>query len=309
MGVLFTLILAGFCLTKTGILPKNTEIVLARLGNNLFMPAAVLRVFIENCTPDRLKTVWSIFAAGTGIGLIMVFIAVFTGKRCTKDPYLRNSYTYVLSFSNFGFMGNAVVSADFPDIFLEYLTFTMPLWIMVNFWGIPYLLTPADAGGHRRSVPGRLRALANPIFLAMTAGAAISLLQIKLPSFLLSAITVSEGCIFPISMLLVGTIAAGMDYRKVVSVKNIYIVSFLRLIVFPMIFIGFFSFIPASRAVVVCTVCSLAMPLGTTTVIVPGSYGKDTSVAAGMAIFSHLASGITIPFVFYALDKVLGMGG
>ncbi len=39
--------------------------------------------------------------------------------------------------------------------------------------------------------------------------------------------------------------------------------------------------------------------LGLNTVVVPSAYGKDTSVASGMALVPHVASIVTIPLVFW----------
>lgn len=54
-----------------------------------------------------------------------------------------------------------------------------------------------------------------------------------------------------------------------------------------------------SKNIVVCTICSLAMPLGLSTLVILGGYGKDASVAAGIAIASYLLSVATIPIIFY----------
>ena len=70
---------------------------------------------------------------------------------------------------------------------------------------------------------------------------------------------------------------------------------------FPLIFIAVMQFVPMSETVRVCALCSLAMPLGLNTIVVPSAYGKDTSVAAGMAIISHLLSCLTIPLMFMFL--------
>ena len=114
-------------------------------------------------------------------------------------------------------------------------------------------------------------------------------------------ITVTGNCMSPLAMMLTGITIANMDVKKVLSVKSIYVVSGVRLIVFPLIFIGLFRLMPLPQNVVVCTICSLAMPLGLSTLVVPGGYGKDTSVAAGMAIVSHLLSAVTIPVIFYLM--------
>jgi predicted permease len=75
--------------------------------------------------------------------------------------------------------------------------------------------------------------------------------------------------------------------------------------VFPLLFIGIFMLVPMNETIRVCTICSLAMPLGLSTIVVPSGYGKDTSVAAGMTIVSHLLSALTIPLMFYLMMNVL----
>ena len=46
---------------------------------------------------------------------------------------------------------------------------------------------------------------------------------------------------------------------------------------------------------------AMMLTLGLSTLVILGGYGKDTSVAAGIAVVSHLLSAITIPVIFYLL--------
>lgn len=299
MMVLFLLIFLGFILVKLKALPENSNTVLSKLENNLFVPALVLGTFVENFTVDKLGTAWKLFLISFVICIFMMFPAIFIARCCSKEQYIRNIYTYGLVFSNFGFMGNAVVSAVFPELFLDYLIFTMPLWTMIYTWGVPCLLIPSE--GERQTIGTKLKAFANPMFVALIIGMLIGIAGIQLPMFLTTTITTTGSCMSPVAMLLTGITVANMDLKRVLSIKSIYVVSLVRLVVFPLLFIGLFCFIPVSETVRVCTICSLAMPLGLTTLVVPGAYGKDTSVAAGMAIVSHLLSAITIPIIFYIM--------
>jgi predicted permease len=299
MLVLFSLILMGYVVAKVKVVPENSATVLSKLENNLFVPALVLGTFVENFTIEKLSTAWKLFLISFVICIVMMFLAIVVAKCCSKDQYIRNIYTYGLAFSNFGFMGNAVVSAVFPEIFLEYLIFTMPLWTMIYMWGVPCLLIPSEEG--KQTIKTRLKSFANPMFAAMVIGVVIGLSGIKLPSFLSTAVSVTGSCMSPIAMMLTGITIANMDVKKVLSIKSIYVVSIIRLLAFPLIFIGVFKFVPMSQNIVVCTICSLAMPLGLSTLVIPGGYGKDTSVAAGMAVVSHLLSAITIPVIFYIM--------
>lgn len=299
MLVLFSFILMGYVLAKWKAIPENSAAVLSKLENNLFVPALVLGTFVGNFTVEKLSAAWKLFFISFIICFIMMFLAVLVSKLCSKDQYIRNIYTYGLAFSNFGFMGNAVVSAVFPEIFFDYLIFTMPLWTMIYLWGVPCLLIPSEEG--RQTIKTRLKGFVNPMFIAMVLGIIIGLSGIKLPNFLSTTINTTGNCMSPVAMILTGITVASKNLKKVLSIKSIYAISIIRLILFPLAFIGIFKIFPMPQNIMVCTICSLAMPLGLSTLVIPGGYGKDTSVAAGMAIVSHLLSTITIPMIFYIM--------
>ena len=303
MLVLFLLIAMGYLLAKLKVVPENSDTVLSKLENYLFVPALVLGTFASNFTLEKLCSAWKLFGISFGICFVMMGLAVLIARCCSKDSYIRNIYTYGLAFSNFGFMGNAVVSVVFPDMFLDYLIFTMPLWTMIYLWGVPCLLIPSGEG--KQTLKSRLKAFANPMFAAMLVGMAIGLIGIPMPSFFSQAVDVTGACMSPVAMLLTGITVAKMDLKKILSIKSIYVVSLVRLLVFPLLFVGLFAFVPAAKNIAVCTVCSLAMPLGLNTIVVPRGYGKDTSVAAGMTLVSHLLSAITIPVMFYLMMKII----
>ena len=52
------------------------------------------------------------------------------------------------------------------------------------------------------------------------------------------------------------------------------------------------------KTIFLCALCSLQMPLGLNTIVIPSAYGKDASVGASMAIISHLLAVLTIPLMF-----------
>ena len=302
MLVLFLLIMMGYVVAKINVVPDNSATVLSKLENNLFVPALVLGTFAGNFRVEKLNIAWKLFLVSFLICFVMMLLAVIVAKCCSKDQYIRNIYTYGLAFSNFGFMGNAVVNAVFPEMFLDYLIFTMPLWTMIYLWGVPCLLIPTSEG--KQTIGGRLKSFANPMFIAMIIGIVIGLCDITLPRFMTEVIDVAGACMSPVAMLLTGITVAKMDLKKILSIKSLYVVTLVRLIIFPMIFIAIFYFVPSSKNIVVCTICTMAMPLGLSTIVIPGGYGKDTSVAAGMTLVSHLLSAITIPFIFYLMMRI-----
>ena len=127
MLVLFSYILLGYVIARLKAVPDNSATVLSKLENNLFVPALVLGTFAGNFRIEKLSAAWQLFAVSFLICFVMMLLAVVVSRCCSKDAYIRKIYTYGLAFSNFGFMGNAVVNAVFPEMFLDYLIFTMPL--------------------------------------------------------------------------------------------------------------------------------------------------------------------------------------
>jgi len=302
-GFLFLFILMGYLLARKKLIPDNSQAVLSKLENYVFIPALVLGTFIGNFTPEKITVAAELLLGSLGLGLIAIVLSLLCVRFCSRDPYERSIYTYGLCFSNFGFMGNAVVSALFPDIFMEYLIFTLPLWSLIYLWGVPVLLL-GDSGS-KPTLAQRLKNFVNPMFVCTLLGMLIGILGIPVPEFIGSAVSAAGSCMSPIAMLLTGMTIARFDLKAVLGIKSVYLVTALRLLVYPLVFIGVMLLVPMEPVFATCALCSLAMPLGLNTIIIPSALGKDTKVASGMALVSHVLSCVTIPAVLMLFEHLL----
>ena len=300
MAFLFILIILGYVLAKLKLVPDNTESVLSKLENYIFIPALVMGTFVQHFTLEKLSTAKDLLLTSLIIELIVIPLSMLCVRFCAKDKYIQNIYLYGLCFSNFGFMGNAIVSSLFPEIFLEYLLFTLVLWIVIYIWGVPVLLTSDQS--KTRSVKQTLKAFVNPMFISMIIGIIIGLTNIQVPSFVDNLLSSLGSCMSPVAMLLTGMTVARSKLLNLLKLKSIYIVSILRLLVYPLLFIVMSILIPINHTLFMCALCSLAMPLGLNTIVIPKAYGKDTTIASGMALVSHLLSCVTIPLIFYLVS-------
>ena len=302
-GFLFLFILMGYLLARKKLIPDNSQAVLSKLENYVFIPALVLGTFIGNFTPEKITVAAELLLGSLGLGQIAIVLSLLCVRFCSRDPYERSIYTYGLCFSNFGFMGNAVVSALFPDIFMEYLIFTLPLWSLIYLWGVPVLLL-GDSGS-KPTLAQRLKNFVNPMFVCTLLGMLIGILGVPVPEFIGSAVSAAGSCMSPIAMLLTGMTIARFDLKAVLGIKSVYLVTALRLLVYPLVFIGVMLLVPMEPVFATCALCSLAMPLGLNTIIIPSALGKDTKVASGMALVSHVLSCVTIPAVLMLFEHLL----
>ena len=323
MIYLFGFIIIGYVLYKLKAVPDNAMTSLSRLESMLFIPCLVLGTFIESFTVEKLAISGTLFLISAAMLLIMIPVAILISRLIYRgDEYLQKIATYGLTFANFGYMGNAVMQAVFPDIFAEYLIFVMPLWIGIYTWAVPTLLIGNESTDAKKSEDGkrritlsdigrRLKPLLNPMFIAMLIGMVLGLTGVGkyIPQSVMSIVTVSGNCMSPIAMLLTGMTVAASDIKILLSKPKTYILSAIRLLCIPLIFLLVFSILPKgevfSDTFFTCAMCALAMPLGLNTIVVPKGYGKDTTDAAGMALISHTLSIATIPLIFYLFELLV----
>lgn len=295
--LLLTFVATGYILAKIKVVGQDSVGVLAKLENWLFMPALVMGTFIDKFTIATISSTWKLLLCGFAVVFATIPVAASICRLVHKeDEYLRKICTYGLIISNFGFVGNPVMLALFPEIFFEYLIFTIPYWIMLQIWGVPRYLIPNEAG--KKGIRATAKNLVNPMFAGMVIGMIIGLLQIPVPGFLTNAIKVSGDCMSPVAMLLTGITVSTISLKKTFTDFKIYTLSIARLVAIPLAFAAVLNLCGADRTTFICTVCALAMPLGTNNIIVPSAYGLDTSHAAGLAIISHMMCCVTIPLVF-----------
>lgn len=300
ISYLFLLIGAGFVVMKLCKLPVVATNVLSKLVSTLFMPALILTNFMENFTVARISSAWPYALAGVIVVSLSIAFGILVSLFSANDSYRRKIHTYCLAFSNFGFMGTAVVSTLVPEIFMSYLILCTPMWVVNYSWAVPGLLIPSE-----KSKGFSFKNLLNPLFFAMVIGIIIGMTQLPVPSFIGVSIEALSKCMSPCTMLLTGMCVAKIDIMRVLKIKSIYILSVIRLLLIPSIFLLVLMIRRLDYGISLCSLAVLSMPLGLNGVVIPEAHGQDTSEASGMAIVSHLSSALTIPLMFSLFDVVM----
>lgn len=311
MIFLFAFILIGFILARGNFVPESSAVVLSKLESLVFVPALVMGTFIRNCKVDVLDTMWKTLVLGIGSVALCILIAIPSAKLCFKETYLRKMATYGLAFSNFGFMGNAIVLGVFgKDLFFEYTVFTLPFWAAIYAWGAPVLLIAGASGDEKKiSFGERLKSFANPMLIGMLIGLVIGLTGLKLPDSALSVIEVAGDCMSPVAMLLTGLTIGRLDVLALLQKGRLYLTTAVKLLLYPLVFFVILFFLPKNSfftdSFFKCAMCIASMPMGLNTIVIPAAYGKDTTDAAGLALISHVLSALTIPLTFWLLHNFI----
>lgn len=302
MLCLFTCIVIGYVLHKEKILPENSDTVISKLENYVICPALTIYTFLNQCTVQTLIEHSHMMVYSAFIVMIALIFAYLLAGYFEKDSYKKKIYRYAIAFGNFGFMGNAIIPVVLGEEMLyDYMLFTIPLSLVVNTWGISSLI-PSNEEHHHISFKNIL----NPAMIALLIGMMLGLsgMHEYMPRFILTALSNLGSCMGPLAMVLTGFVIGKYDLKEMLLCKKIYVVTFLRLIVLPIIYVGILMIAQADIKTITLGLFAFMMPLGLNTVVFPAAYGGDTSTGGAMAIISHTLCVITIP-IMYALFMIL----
>ncbi len=306
MLMMFTLIVAGFLLRKKKLVPENTGTALSKLETYLFLPALNMYNQLTKCTVQTFAENYRLIIYGAVVVIIAILLsyplsALFV-KNPDKDPktaYQRCIYRYAIAFGNYGYVGNFLVLGLWgPDVFYQYSMFTFVISIFCAAWGI-YTLVPKESGA---SIIENLKnGILKPPVIALFIGMVCGLTGVTkyIPQFAMTALSNASDCMGPCAMLLAGIVIGGYEFKGLFKNKKVYIVSALRLIVIPAVFVTAMRLLGADKTIVTLALVVLSTPLGMNTIVYPASFGGETKTGASMTMISSILSIITIPVMYF----------
>lgn len=312
MLMLVIYIVIGFVLGKTKILSGDSATTIARLETWVFCPALSFITMAKYFTVEAIAE-HTVNIAFAGIFLaIAILIAVILARLIIKNPGdERNIYKYVLTFGNYGFMGEPLIKEVLGDQMLaNFKIFCIPVTLVVYIWGVS-LLIPKGKGKNNA-----LKSFFNPATVALFLGMLFGITGIgnKLPVFMDGTLTALSNCMAPVAMLLLGLTVSSYKTKEMLKGRNIYLATVLRLLILPVIIIPIlFGIKELACAAFNLTIGNqfliyaffiAATPHGMNTIVFPKAYGGDPKIGAGLAMLSHALAAVTIPVMFTLLQMI-----
>lgn len=295
--LMFAFMVIGYVMRKSGKLPESASNILSIILVNVCLTAMVFstcyqQVTIENISKNGVATVVGIIMMFAAYGLSMLFAKVFA-----KEAFEKKVYKYAYTAPNFGYMGYPLIQAVFGDeALMLMMMFTLSLNVFIYTKGMS-LLCPQKKTGIKN-------VLLQPTILALIIGTIIGLSGIKLPTIVGKITSSASGCMAPIAMMIAGCVIAEKPIKMLLNDWRVYIASFVKLIIMPMIALLLLTLCRVDPTIVLVASVLWAMPFGLNTVVFPEAYGGDGSKGAKLAFVSHIFAIITIPIVFVIISNV-----
>lgn len=311
--ILFVLLaVPGFLLVKTKVLKLEHSGVFSKLlvyvGSPFFILANMLKVDFSGDTVIGLLLACLIYAVGV---TIFYFLSIVFSIVRHDDPIEKrkksNMMRFCEIFANNGFMGLPLALAVFPDN-PSLMAFLIAANIFNNIFMYTMGVGLTNDGKSKINIK---QILLNPVFIAFIISIPLNLLNVK--SYVPEIETYSgwlNNLVTPLAMTVLGMKMGGIKFSAIFSSKRMYVVSFAKLVLFPVVGIALTFLItlllPSERVnLVLCAFICFATPTAALASTFADQNGGDSQGAAIYTLGTTLLSVITIPLLYMALVAIL----
>jgi malate permease and related proteins len=307
IAVLAILVLAGIVASRAKVITSVSKDVLARIIFFITLPALLFTNFSKvDLTPELLSNSMQALLLALFVLLFMLLMGTVTAKLFG----LRGSHEAIFRLhsmlGNIIYLGLPLIATQFGREGLLYAS----LFILVSnilMWTIGVAVVMP---GSKFSLKGNLLKLLNINTIAILSGFALFLLSVKLPPIILDSVGALGSTTTYLSMIYIGAVLYFADGKKMLSNRNVYLLSVNRLLVTPFMLIGIFAllnyFFPdlLRREVMNVVVMQAAMPCMVNVVIMVNILGKDDDIATANVFVSTILSVITLPLILLSMGLI-----
>lgn len=287
---LIFLIAVGMILNKTHVITKESRNGISELLLCIMLPASELSAFlgVNEVTPELMHNCLVIVVISAVTHILAVTLGGVIFKMYGSDE--RDIMHYGMIVPNTAFIGLPVIGALFGDTGLIYTSmYFIPAEIAMWTFGLA-LFKKNDNTNIIKAV------LSAPAADAVFIGLFFMLTGLKLPEFMTKGIFGIGGCTTPLSMLVIGSILADGDYKKILS-KPVFHFSAVRLFIFPLIIFIPMKLLGLDPLVIGTALILTCMPAAAATSILADKYEMNPEFAAHIVVMSTLVSIIAIPLM------------
>lgn len=293
MLVILFAIAMGFLARRLGYFNAETDQRLSKVVLNLTMPAMIVSAVITGDTLPELGEVLAVLKAAAVFYLLEMVFALIAPRLLGGTPGQRGVWRFGLVFGNIAFIGYPVATALFgPGALFYAVILAMPFNLL------SYTLGPLMLVGAKRF---RWRQMLTPCTVAAVLGLFFALTRLRPPAIVGDCLAFVGDVTVPLSLLVVGSLLAGLPVGQVFKSARLWCLSLLRLLVLPGILFLLLRALGTESTLLGIAVIEMAMPVAINGSMLCLEYGGDKETMAQATLLTTAASIVTIPLIASAL--------
>lgn len=288
MGVLIGL---GFYLNRSGKIKQAAENGIAELTIDIAFPALIFTNIVRDFELSRLSQYLVVPISALIITVISILLILIITRSLGYSKREQEEFAFVSVFSNNIFVGAPIALALFGaqglilailyDFGMQLILWTIGIWLL------------KDSGQNAES--HFLANIFSPPIVGLLLGLLVVFTGISMPAAVIN-ITDSIGAItVPLAMIFIGLQLAKSTFAEVLGNKNVYLLSFLRLLLFPaLVYFGLGVFPIQSLLRSVMTILA-AMPVFASSSVIMEKYGHKSDFASAAIFATIIFMAFTLP--------------
>lgn len=287
--IVFILIGVGFVLRKRNMIGTSTTKQLTDLLLFVVTPSVLINSYQKEFLPELAFKLFIAFLYAIVLHIIMIVICTLIFKKEETNKYRVNIFSAV--YSNCGFMAIPLLSAVLGKDGVFFGSAYLAVFCIANWThGV------CVCSGSIKTMSIK-KIILNPGVIGTVVGLILFVLQISLPTILIEPIKHLANLNTPLAMIILGVYLANVDFKKTFSKISIYLISFLRLIIFPIIAVFLAKIMHLDETVATALLITAACPVATSTPLFATRFDLDTEYASELVSVSTIFSIITIPLI------------
>ena len=267
---LFLIMFMGYAVVHWGLLHAEDSKTLSLISLYLISPCVIISAFQVQYTPDVLHGLLLALAAAVLLHVGIIVVVNLLGHALHLDAVEKASMIYSSAFLS-------------VQLFL--------------LWSHAKSMLCGEKSFELKKV------LTNINMIAILAGAALFLLHIQLPAVIEDSLDMVGSAIGPISMIILGMLMAGMNFKKILGYRRLWLVTALRLVGIPLAAVallklsGLAHLVPGGQTILLVSLLATCTPSASTITQMAQIYGKDADYASAINVVTTLLCIFTMPLM------------
>lgn len=288
---LFIMILLGFILVKSSLLTKHDSKILSTVALYIVTPCVIINAFQVQYSQDVKNGIILSFLAAMIIHIVYIVVARMIGKVYTLNGVEKATIIYTNA-------GNLIIPLVQALLGKEWVVYTTGYILVttVFIWTHGRMLICEEKGFIVKDL------LKNVNVIASVIGILLFALKIQLPSLITETMDSMSATIAPICMIVAGMLIAGMNVKDCLKNKRLYVITFLKMIVFPLFAVALFKFTNLSSMakngdmILLISLLASVAPTAASVTQIAQIYDADSEYASAYYFITTLLCILTMPF-------------
>lgn len=297
---LFLMIFMGFVIVKARLLKSEDSRVLSVIVLYLIVPCVIINAFQVDYTKDTVQGLLIALAASVLTQIVLLIVISIFGKLI----HLNEVEVASIYYSNSGNLIVPIVTFILGKEWVLYGCVFMSVQLI-------FLWTHCKKIISREASYDWKKIVLNINMISIVIGVILFFTRIHLPSDINSTLSAVGSMIGPASMIVTGMLFAGMNLKKIFTNKRVYFVSFLRLIVVPIIALFLIkcsqlaTFSSNGNKLMLIVFLAIITPSASTVTQMCQVYGNDSQYASAINVVTTLFAIVSMPAMVMLFQMVI----